>query len=309
MNSLPRKVTIVEVGPRDGLQDEKAAVSVAIKTALIDKLCAAGLTALEAGSFVSPKWVPKMAGSDDVFEHIRSQSARPHHPEQRYIALTPNLTGLQRAINCGAREVGFFVAASEAFNQKNLNCSIADSLNRFDAMMALAKRHSLDVRGYVSCTVACPYEGEIEPTATAAVAKQLHDLGCDEIVLCDTLGTGSPHSISRMLDAVMPHISATKLALHQHDTYGQALVNIYAALQMGVATFDSSVAGLGGCPFAKGAAGNVATEDLVRLLDGLGIEHGIHLDRLIDAGEFICRQLGRSNGSRVAAAMAGKQRG
>ncbi len=303
MNALPKQVKIVEVGPRDGLQDEKKAVAVAIKITLIDKLCQAGVTAMEAGSFVSPKWVPKMAGSDEVFRHTRSL------PQQRFIALTPNLKGLQRAIDCGVREVGFFVAASESFNQKNLNCSIADSLNRFDVMMAEANQHSLDVRGYVSCAVACPYQGEVSPQATAEVAKQLHQLGCGEIVLCDTLGTGSPHSISQMLDAVMESISVTKLALHQHDTYGQALVNIYAALQMGVATFDSSVAGLGGCPFARGAAGNVATEDLVRLLDGLGIEHGIQLDKLIEAGEFICQQLGRSNGSRVALATAGKQRG
>ncbi len=296
--ALPRQVNIVEVGPRDGLQDEKTAVEVGTKAALIEKLAAAGIGRMEAGSFVSPKWVPQMAGTDELFNLL------PQHSRTAYIALTPNLTGLQRALDCGARNVGFFVAASESFNRNNLNSTIAETLKRFASMMQVAEQHSLSVRGYVSCVVACPYEGDISPAATAAVATQLLDLGCNEISLCDTLGVGNPNSISRMLEAAMQNIPLEKISLHQHDTYGQALVNIHTALQMGVSTFDSSVAGLGGCPYARGAAGNVATEDLVCMLDGLGIQHGIDLEKLVEAGQFICKKLGRKNGSKVALAIA-----
>ena len=296
--TLPGQVKIVEVGPRDGLQNEKTPVDTATKIALIDKLVDAGVSYIEAGSFVSPKWVPQMAGSDEVFQSIIRK------PGVTYAALTPNMQGLERAIECGATEIAVFAAASESFSQKNINCSIAESLQRFAPIMEAAREHQLTVRGYVSCVVGCPYEGEIQPQAVTSVSRQLLELGCYEISLGDTIGVGTPASIKHMLAGVMSVIPVEKLAVHLHDTYGQALANIYASMQMGITTVDSSVAGLGGCPYAKGASGNVATEDLVYMLNGLGIEHGANLDRLIAAGNFISEKLQRSNGSKVANALA-----
>ncbi|MCV6626461.1 MAG: hydroxymethylglutaryl-CoA lyase, partial [Cellvibrionaceae bacterium] len=242
------------------------------------------------------KWVPQMAGSEAVFAGIKKKAG------VEYAALTPNMQGYERAVAAGADEVAIFAAASEAFSQKNTNCSIAESMQRFAPIMTAAKAAGLKVRGYVSCVVGCPYEGEIAPAKVAAVSKALLDAGCYEISLGDTIGVGTPASVSAMLEAVLKQVPADKLAVHLHDTYGQALANIYAALQLGVAVVDSSVAGLGGCPYAKGASGNVASEDVVYMLDGLGIETGIDLAKLISAGDFICQAIGRANGSKVASA-------
>ena len=298
--TLPAKVRIVEVGPRDGLQNEKQPIDTATKITLIEKLTAAGVSYVEAGSFVSPKWVPQMAGSDEVFEQVKRVA------DTHYAALTPNMRGYERAVEVGATEVAIFVAASEAFSQKNTNCSIAESYERMAPVMAAAKSAGLPVRGYVSCVVGCPYEGDIAPGKVAEVAATLIEMGCYEVSLGDTIGVGTPASIIAMLEAVAEKVPTEKLAVHLHDTYGQALANIYAALQFGVSVVDSSVAGLGGCPYAKGASGNVATEDVVYMLNGLGIEHGINLDKLIGAGEFITARLGRASGSRVAVALHNK---
>ncbi len=294
--NLPISVRIVEVGPRDGLQNEKQPVDTATKVALIERLTDAGLRYIEAGSFVNPKWIPQMAGSEEVFEKID------RIPGTTYAALTPNMHGYERARDAGATEVAVFAAASELFSQKNINCSIDESIDRFRPVMDAAKTDGISVRGYVSCVAGCPYEGEVEPSKVAHVAKSLLDLGCYEISLGDTIGVGNPGSISRMLQAVSEFVPIDQQAVHLHDTYGQALANLYAALQLGVAVVDSSVSGLGGCPYAKGATGNVATEDVVYLLNGLGIEHGIDLEKLIEAGEFISLHLNRQNGSRVALA-------
>jgi len=299
--SLPKQVRIVEVGPRDGLQNEKQPISAATKVELIERLATAGVSYIEAGSFVNPKWVPQMAGSDAVFENM------PRRDDVTYAALTPNLKGYERAIEAGASEVAIFAAASEAFSQTNINCSVAESIERFQPIMEAAKALGIKVRGYVSCVVGCPYEGEVSPDKVAEVSKQLLDIGCYEVSLGDTIGVGTPASIEAMLKAVMQHVPVEKLAVHLHDTYGQALANILASLQMGIGVIDSSVAGLGGCPYAKGASGNVATEDVVYMLDGLGIEHGIDLEQLIDAGDYICQQLDRCNGSKVATALLAKR--
>jgi hydroxymethylglutaryl-CoA lyase len=298
---LPSHVRLVEVGPRDGLQNEKQAISVAAKVALVDQLSAAGLGYIEVGSFVSPKWVPQMAGSAEVFAQIQRL------PGVTYGALTPNLKGLEAAIEAGVTEVAVFAAASEAFSQKNINCSIAESLARFQPVMALAKQHQITVRGYVSCVLGCPYEGEVPPEQVAMVARELFAMGCYEVSLGDTIGTGTPSSTRTLFEVVGRDIPRDKLAGHFHDTYGQALVNIYASLQEGIAVFDSSVAGLGGCPYAKGATGNVATEDVLYMLKGMGIETGIDMGKLIAAGQGICEVLGKANGSRAAKAFLAKQ--
>lgn len=298
--TLPTHVRLVEVGPRDGLQNEKQAISVAAKVQLVDQLSAAGLGYIEVGSFVSPKWVPQMAGSAEVFAQIQRQ------PGVTYGALTPNLKGLEAAIEAGVTEVAVFAAASEAFSQKNINCSIAESLARFQPVMELAQQHQITVRGYVSCVLGCPYEGEVAPEQVALVARELFAMGCYEVSLGDTIGTGNASSTRRMFEVVGRDIPRDKLAGHFHDTYGQALVNIYASLQEGIAVFDSSVAGLGGCPYAKGATGNVATEDVLYLLDGMGIHTGIDMARLISAGQGICEVLGKANGSRAARAFLAK---
>ena len=294
--SLPTHVRLVEVGPRDGLQNEAQPISVADKVRLVDALSAAGLGYIEVGSFVSPKWVPQMAGSADVFAQIQRK------PGVTYGALAPNLRGFEDAIAAGVKEVAVFAAASEAFSQRNINCSISESLARFVPIMQAAKQHGVSVRGYVSCVLGCPYEGAVAPEQVAMVARELYAMGCYEVSLGDTIGTGTPGATRTLFDVVAGQIPRGKLAGHFHDTYGQALANIYASLLEGIPVFDSSVAGLGGCPYAKGATGNVASEDVVYLLNGLGIETGINLDKLIAAGQRISDTLGRANGSRVAKA-------
>ena len=296
---LPTNVRLVEVGPRDGLQNEKQPISVADKVRLVDDLSAAGLGYIEVGSFVSPKWVPQMAGSAEVFAQIQQR------PGVTYAALAPNLKGFEDALAAGVKEVAVFAAASEAFSQKNINCSISESLQRFVPVMEAAQQHSIRVRGYVSCVLGCPYEGEVAPEHVAAVAKELFAMGCYEVSLGDTIGTGTAGHTRTLFEVVGRDIPRDKLAGHFHDTYGQALANIYASLLEGISVFDSSVAGLGGCPYAKGASGNVASEDVLYLLNGLGIHTGIDLDQLVAAGQRICNVLGRDNGSRVARAKLG----
>lgn len=297
--TLPHHVRLVEVGPRDGLQNERQPVGVADKVRLVDDLTAAGLEYIEVGSFVSPKWVPQMAGSAEVFAGIRRR------PGVVYAALTPNLKGFEAALETGAEEVAVFAAASESFSQKNINCSIAESLARFVPVMDAARAQGIRVRGYVSCVLGCPYEGEVAPQQVARVARELFDMGCYEVSLGDTIGTGTAGKARTLFEIVSRDIPRDRLAGHFHDTYGQALANIYASLLEGIAVFDSSVAGLGGCPYAKGASGNVASEDVLYLLNGLDIHTGVDLDRLIAAGERICAVLGRENGSRVARARRG----
>ncbi|MCQ2030693.1 hydroxymethylglutaryl-CoA lyase [Stutzerimonas zhaodongensis] len=300
-SEIPRRVRLVEVGPRDGLQNEKQPISVADKVRLVDDLTAAGVRYIEVGSFVSPKWVPQMAGSADVFAQIKQ------NPGVTYAALTPNLKGLEAAIEAGVSEVAVFGAASEAFSQKNINCSIDESLARFAPLMSAARENGIQVRGYVSCVLGCPYEGDIDPARVAHVAHELFAMGCYEVSLGDTIGTGTPGKTRQLFDLVSRTVPRDKLAGHFHDTYGQAMANIYASLQEGICTFDSSVAGLGGCPYAKGASGNVASEDVLYMLNGLGIETGIDLDSLIAAGQRISDVLGRPNGSRVSRARLSAQ--
>ena len=297
--NLPQHVRLVEVGPRDGLQNEKQPIEVADKVRLVDDLSAAGLGYIEVGSFVSPKWVPQMAGSAEVFAQIQRKAG------VTYAALTPNLKGFEGALEAGVREVAVFAAASEAFSQKNINCSIRESLERFVPVMDAARANDIRVRGYVSCVLGCPYDGAIDPAQVASVAAELFAMGCYEVSLGDTIGTGTPGATRQLIETVAAQIPREKLAGHFHDTYGQALANIYASLLEGVSVFDSSVAGLGGCPYAKGASGNVASEDVLYMLNGLGIQTGIDLDQLIAAGQRICTLLGRSNGSRVARARLG----
>ncbi len=298
--TLPHSVRLVEVGPRDGLQNEKQPISVADKVRLTDDLSAAGLSYIEVGSFVSPKWVPQMAGSADVFAGIQRKSG------VTYAALAPNLKGLEAALEAKVEEVAVFAAASEAFSRRNINCSIADSLQRFVPLMDAASKANVRVRGYVSCVLGCPYDGEVAPEQVASVARELYAMGCYEVSLGDTIGTGTAGATRRMFEVVAREIPRERLAGHFHDTYGQALANVYAGLLEGISVFDSSVAGLGGCPYAKGATGNVATEDVLYLLQGLGIETGIDMDKLIAAGQNICSVLGRANGSRVARARLGQ---
>ena len=295
MGAFPSKVRIVEVGARDGLQNEKT-VSTADKVALINALSAAGLKDIEAGAFVSPKWVPQMADSADVISALDL-------PDVNLSALTPNLKGAQAAHAVGIKEFAIFTAASESFCQKNINCSIEQSIERFSEVMAFAKANNIRVRGYVSCVLGCPYEGEIDPQAVLSVSQKLIDLGCYEVSLGDTIGVGTAKEVTQLIELLLTHIDKTKLAVHFHDTYGQALTNIYAALSLGIATVDAAVAGLGGCPYAKGASGNVATEDVVYLLQGLGIEHGIDLQRLSDAGWEITKALGKQPVSKVSVAL------
>ena len=300
--SLPQRVKIVEVGPRDGLQNESQLVPAAVKVELIDRLGMAGLKAIEAAAFVSPKWVPQMGDAAEVMASL------PRRHGVSYPVLVPNLKGFEQALAAGVEEIAIFAAASEAFSQKNINCSIAESLERFRPVMEAARQNGIRVRGYVSCVAGCPYQGAVPPAAVAEVALRLAELGCHEISLGDTIGVGTPAAIRRMLDEVMLLLPVERLAGHYHDTYGMALANIYASLEMGVAVFDASVAGLGGCPYAAGASGNVATEDVVYLMNGLGIETGVDLDRLVDAGAFICAELGRAPSSKVARAVLAKRR-
>lgn len=299
--NLPQRVKLVDVGPRDGLQNEKQVVPTAIKVELIERLAAAGVPAVEATSFVSPKWVPQMADNAAVMGAIRKRDG------VAYPVLTPNLQGFDAAVEAGAQEVAIFGAASESFSQKNINCSIAESLKRFEPVVAAASALDIPVRGYVSCVVGCPYEGAIAPEAAARVARTLFEMGCYEVSLGDTIGVGTPLAVARMIEACTAHVPVEKLAGHYHDTYGMAVANILASLQLGMSVFDASVAGLGGCPYAKGASGNVASEDVVYLLHGLGIETGIDLDKLVDAGAFISAALGRETGSKVARAILAKR--
>ena len=298
--SLLRQVKIVEVGPRDGLQNEKQIVPTEIKIELIDRLAEAGVRVIEATSFVSPKWVPQMADNAAVMQGIK------RHPAAVYPVLTPNLQGFDSAIQAGASEVAIFAAASESFSRKNINCSIAESLKRFEPILSVASSLDIKVRGYVSCVVGCPYEGEILPEQAASVAKTLFDMGCYEVSLGDTIGVGNPSSIQRLIEACARQIPVEKLAGHYHDTYGMAIANIYASLQMGMAIFDSSIAGLGGCPYAQGASGNVATEDVVYLMQGLGIETGIDLATLASIGDWISSALNRPNGAKAGRALFAK---
>jgi isopropylmalate/homocitrate/citramalate synthase len=294
---LPHAVRLCEVGPRDGLQNEKAMVPTDVKVALIDMLTDAGLPAIEATSFVSPKWVPQMADAADVMARIARK------PGVRYPVLTPNLKGFDAALAAGADEVAVFVAATESFSKRNINCSIAESLERARPVFDAAREAGARVRGYISVVLGCPYEGDVDPAAVAEIAASLHALGAYEVSLGDTIGTGTAGKTQVLLRRVAEEVPIAALAGHFHDTYGQALANIYASLELGVATFDCSVAGLGGCPYAKGATGNVATEDVVYLLDGLGIETGVDMTKLRSAGRFISDHLQRPSMSRVARAL------
>jgi len=293
-SKLPKQVKVVEVGPRDGLQNETIPVSANDKIDLIEKLSDAGVNYIESGSFVSPKWVPQMGTSTEVFEKLNRKKG------VTYAALTPNMRGFEGALAANADEVAIFGAASESFSQKNINCSIEESLERFAPIMEAAKKANIKVRGYVSCVLGCPYEGDIDPEQVALVAEKLFAMGCYEISLGDTVGVGNPSNVTKMIQAVSARVPIDKLAVHFHDTYGQALTNIYAALQMGVKVVDSAIAGLGGCPYAKGASGNVATEDVVYMLNGLGITTGIDFNKLLQAGWFISDKLGKSPISKVS---------
>ena len=294
--TLPKKVTIVEVGPRDGLQNEKQSISVADRVEFVDQLAQSGLCVIETGSFVSPKWVPQMANTAEVFQRITQ------HQHIRYPALVPNMKGLQAAIEAGVQEIAVFAAASESFSHKNINCSIAESLERFRPVCEQALHLGLAVRGYISCVLGCPYEGEIAVGQVAEIAGQLSQLGCHEISLGDTIGIGTPMKAKKLLSTVAENVPMEKLAIHFHDTYGQALANILACLELGVATIDSSVAGLGGCPYAKGASGNVATEDVIYMLNGMGIETGVDLNQVVSSAWWISNKLDRTPTSSVAMA-------
>jgi hydroxymethylglutaryl-CoA lyase len=298
--NLPGKVRIVEMSPRDGLQNEKREVPTAVKLELIERLADAGLPAVEATAFVSPKWVPQMADHTEVLERIRRK------PGVSYPVLTPNLKGFEAARAAGATEVAVFAAASEAFSRRNINCSIAESLERFRPVTEAARKAGIKVRGYVSCVLGCPYEGEVAPGKVAEVAGALHRMGCYEVSLGDTIGVGTPRRTQAMIEACAARMPVAMLAGHYHDTYGQALANIYASLELGVATFDSSVAGLGGCPYAAGAAGNVATEDVLYMMNGLGIETGIDLARVVEIGQWISGVLGREPATRAGRALSAK---
>ena len=293
---IPKKIQLVEVGPRDGLQNEKVWVETETKIALIDKLAHAGLTKIEATSFVSPKWVPQMK---DAFEVLSGIERR---PGVSYPVLTPNMKGFEKALEAGATEVAVFGAASEAFSQKNINCSIAESVERFRPIIEAAKKNEIRVRGYISCVLGCPYQGAVPLADVANLALKMSEMGCYEISLGDTIGIGTPLQAKKMVKAVAEKLPVSKLALHFHDTRGQAMANIYACLELGVSVLDSSVAGLGGCPYAHGASGNVATEDVVYMLHGMGIETGVELEKLIDAGRFISEVFGRSPQSKVSSA-------
>ncbi|XP_020884403.1 hydroxymethylglutaryl-CoA lyase, mitochondrial isoform X2 [Arabidopsis lyrata subsp. lyrata] len=294
---IPKFVKIVEVGPRDGLQNEKNIVPTSVKVELIQRLVSSGLPVVEATSFVSPKWVPQLADAKDVMDAVNTLDGA------RLPVLTPNLKGFEAAVSAGAKEVAIFASASESFSLSNINCTIEESLLRYRAVATAAKEHSVPVRGYVSCVVGCPVEGAVPPSKVAYVVKELYDMGCFEISLGDTIGIGTPGSVVPMLEAVMAVVPADKLAVHFHDTYGQALANILVSLQMGISIVDSSIAGLGGCPYAKGASGNVATEDVVYMLNGLGVQTNVDLGKLIAAGDFISKHLGRPNGSKAAVAL------
>lgn len=298
----PKAVKIVEVGARDGLQNEKIILGTDVKTRFIDKLSTTGLKVIEATSFVSPKWVPQMADGRDVLRKIQKS------PYIHYPVLVPNIQGLRAALEVGVKEIAVFGAASEGFSQKNTNCSIEESLKRIKEVVRVALEHNVRVRGYVSCVIKCPYDGDVEPYRVAELSRILYNMGCYEISLGDTIGAGTPLTMRRMLTEVLKIVPIEAVAVHCHDTYGQALVNILTALQLGVSVVDASVAGLGGCPYAEGASGNVATEDVVYMLNNMNIETGVDLMKLLDAGEYICKQLHRQPNSKVARALMGINR-
>ena len=300
---LPSRVKIVEVGPRDGLQNEPETIPAAVKIELVDRLTQAGFANIEAASFVSPKWVPQMASSAEVMAGIARQAG------VVYSALTPNLKGFDAALAAKADEVVIFGSASEAFSQKNINCSIAESIERFRDVAQAAKQHRLRLRGSISCAFGCPYQGPVAADNVADVVRRMRDLGCDEIDIADTIGVGTPHQVQAVMARAAQEFPLAQLSGHFHDTYGQALANIYTSLELGVAIFHSSVAGLGGCPYAKGATGNVATEDVLYMMQGLGIETGIDLNAVVDAGQFISRHLGRKAASRAGNAIAARRHG
>jgi len=301
--SLPKKVKIVEVGPRDGLQNEKETISAEVKIELVNRLTSAGFVNVEAASFVSPKWVPQMATSGEVMRGIARK------PGVIYSALTPNMKGFEAALEAGADEVVIFGAASEAFSQKNINCSIAESIERFREVALAAKQHHIRLRAAVSCAFGCPYQGEVPLSSVSDVVGRFRDLGCDEIDIADTIGVATPNKVAPVMQAAIREFNIDGLSGHFHDTYGQALANIYASLEVGITIYHSSVAGLGGCPYAKGATGNVASEDVLYMMQGLGIETGIDLDIVVDAGQFISQHLGRKAVSRAGNAIAAKRLG
>ena len=301
--SFPRQVKIVEVGPRDGLQNESVTVPAEIKVQLVEKLAAAGLPVIEAGAFVSPKWVPQMATSGEVFTQVERRS------NVSYPMLVPNLKGLELALAAGVEEIALFAAASETFSQKNTNCSIAESIERFNEVIVHAQAAGVKIRGYVSCVLGCPYEGEVSFDTVSMITRELFDQGCYEVSLGDTIGVGTAGQARELIEMLAKQVPVQQLAAHFHDTYGQALANIHAVMQCGISVIDSSVAGLGGCPYAKGATGNVATEDVVYMLHGMGIETGVDMDKLLEAGRFISDFLGREPVSRAATALLRKQAG
>lgn len=300
--SLPAKVKIVEVGPRDGLQNEKVHVPTNVKIELIRKLADAGLSVIEAGSFVSPKWVPQMADTREVFLSAATSD------RVQYPVLVPNLKGLELAIDSGVKEVAGFAAATETFSQKNTNCSIEESLVRQKVVCDEAIKAGLKVRGYISVVLGCPYEGEVDPTVVCDIAKKLFDMGCYEVSMGDTVGVGTPQRTKELFELAARSIPVEKLGGHFHDTYGQAVGNIFASMEVGVSIFDSSIAGLGGCPYSPGATGNVATEDVLYMLDGMGVETGVDMNKLLVAAEYICEHLGRPTYSRAGRAIMSKQR-
>ena len=295
--ALPKAVKLVEVGPRDGLQNESKTVSTDVKVELIDRLSRTGLRVIEAGSFVSPKWVPQMADTADVLARIARA------PDVSYPVLVPNMRGLEDARAAGVRDIAVFAAASETFSRKNINASIDESLARYDEVCAAGRSHAMTIRGYISCVLWCPYEGRIEPDAVVRVAERLLAMGCYEISLGETIGKATPGEVQLLIAALARSIPREKLAVHFHDTYGQALANVFAALELGIATVDSSAAGLGGCPYAPGATGNVATEDVLYMLNGLGISTGVDLALLVETGRFISDRLGRPPASRANMAL------
>jgi hydroxymethylglutaryl-CoA lyase len=295
--SHPTQVTIIEVGPRDGLQNELAFVETKHKVALINALSQSGLTQIEVTSFVSSKSIPQLADADAVFQAIQKPQGI------HFSALVPNEAGMQRAIMAGVKDIALFTAASEQFNQRNIKCSIAESINRMKPVIALAHEHHIHMRAYISCALGCPYEGMIAPNAVVSVVQQLQALGIDEMSFGDTIGVGTPKQTKALIKALTPTLSAENIAMHFHDTYGQAIANIYASLECGINRFDSSIAGLGGCPYAQGASGNVATEDVLYLMHGLGVETGVDIFKVVEAGDKICQVLGRKNQSKVANAL------
>ena len=301
--SYPARVKIVEVGPRDGLQNEAVTVPAEIKIELIGMLADAGLSVIEAGAFVSPKWVPQMATTGEVLQRVERRAG------VSYPVLVPNLRGLELALEAGAEEIALFAAATETFSQKNTNCSIAESIERFDAVIDAASEAGLRIRGYISCVLGCPYEGEVDQDTVAMIAERLFEKGCYEVSLGDTIGVGTAGQAQALVERLARNLPVERLAAHFHDTYGQALANIHAVMQCGIAVVDSSVAGLGGCPYARGATGNVATEDVVYMLHGMGIETGVDMQRLLDAGRFISDFLGREPVSRAATALLRKRAG